>query len=105
KKPSPFVARTIATSYEAIGNFKQATAAWLVVTQADSKSPSDFELLARDAYQAKETRVGDLASQKALSLVPKSQRKQLQKQLQELKSSATSSSATTGSTSGSATGG
>ncbi len=102
KNPSPVVARTVATSYEAVGNFKQATAAWLVVTQANSNSPSDFELLARDAYQAKETRVGDLASQKALSLVPKSQRKQLQKQLQGLKSSATTSGAAT---SGSATGG
>ena len=77
--------------------------AWLVVTQADSNSPSDFELLARDAYQAKETRVGDLASQKALSLVPKSQRKQLQKQLQQIKASATTSRSAA--TSGSATGG
>ncbi|HZO79113.1 MAG TPA: hypothetical protein VFB39_13820, partial [Solirubrobacteraceae bacterium] len=103
KNPSPVVARTVATSYEAVGNFKQATAAWLVVTQADSNSPSDFELLARDAYQAKETRVGDLASQKALGLVPKSQRKQLQKQLQQLKTSATAPSSAA--TSGSATGG
>ncbi|MGN6169881.1 MAG: tetratricopeptide repeat protein [Solirubrobacteraceae bacterium] len=106
KNPSPVVARTIATSYEATGNFKQATAAWMVVTQADPNTVSNFELLARDAYAAKETRVGDLAAQKAVSLVPKSQRKQLQKQLQQLKSSAaTSSSATGGSTSGSATGG
>lgn len=100
KNPNPVVARTVATSYEAIRNFKQAAAAWLVVTQADSNSASDFELLARDAYQAKEPRVGDLASQKALSLVPKSQRKQLQKQLQQLKSSATTSASATGSASG-----
>jgi hypothetical protein len=86
KHPDPVVARTVATSYEAVGNFKQATAAWMVVTQANSTNPSDFELLARDAYQAKETRIGDLAAQRAVSLVPKSQRKQLQKQLQQLKS-------------------
>jgi hypothetical protein len=96
KNPSPVVARTVATSYEAIGNLKQAVAAWLIVTQANSPTVSDFELLARDAYQAKETRIGDLASQKALSLVPKSQRKQLQKQLEQLKSGATASSSATG---------
>lgn len=104
KHPSPVVARTVATSYEAIGNFKQATAAWMVVTQADPNTVSNFELLARDAYQAKQTRIGDLAAQKALSLVPKSQRKQLKKQLQSLKSAASATpSSTTGS--GSATGG
>lgn len=102
KHPDPVVARTIATSYEAVGNFKQAAAAWMIVTQASSNNPSDFELLARDAYQAKETRIGDLASQKALALVPKSQRKQLKQQLQQLKSgAATSGSATGGATSGS----
>jgi hypothetical protein len=96
KQPDPIVARTAATSYEAIGNFKQATAAWMAVTQANPNNPSDFELLARDAYQAKETRIGDLAAQRALSLVPKSQRKQLQKQLQALKSGAGTSGSAAG---------
>lgn len=96
KQPDPVVARTIATSYEAINNFKQAAAAWLVVTQANPNDPSNFELLARDAYAAKETRIGDLAAQKALSLVPKSQRKQLQKELAQLKSGAGTSSSATG---------
>lgn len=96
KNPSPVVARTVATSYEAVGNFKQAAAAWLLVTQAASNNASDFELLARDAYEAKETRIGDLASQKALSLVPKSQRKLLQKQLAQFKSGATTSGSATG---------
>jgi hypothetical protein len=107
KNPSPIVARTIATSYEAIGDFKQATAAWLIVTQASSNNPSDFELLARDAYAAKETRIGDLAAQKALSLVPKSQRKQLQKQFQELKRGAATPGSAGGASgaSGSTTGG
>jgi tetratricopeptide (TPR) repeat protein len=97
KHPDAVVARTVATSYEATGNFKQATAAWLAVTQVDPNNPSNFELLARDAYQAKEMRIGDLAAQRALSLVPKSQRKQLMKVLQQLKSgTATSGSATGG---------
>lgn len=105
KNPSPVVARTVATSYEAISNFKQAAAAWMVVTQANPNTATYFELLARDAYQAKETRIGDLAAQKALGLVPKSQRKQLRKQLQQLKTAgAASGSAAGGQTSGSATG-
>ena len=106
KHQSPIVARTVATSYEAIGRFKQATAAWMVVTEADPNTASNFELLARDAYQAKETRIGDLAAQKAVNLVPKSQRKQLKQQLQGLKSgAATSGSSTGGATPGSTTGG
>src|SRR5918912_1572460 len=73
KHPDPIVARTMATSYEAIGDFKQGAAAWMVVTQANPNTAAYFEFLARDAYLAKETRIGDLATQKALSLVPKSQ--------------------------------
>ena len=105
KHPDPTVARTIASSYEEIGDFKQATSAWLIVTQAQPNDATNFELLARDAYQAKETRIGDLAAQKALSLVPKAQRKPLQQQFQQFKRSASASGAAAGSTTGSATGG
>jgi Fe-S cluster biosynthesis and repair protein YggX len=106
KHPDPTVARTMASSYETVGDFKHAAAAWMVVTQANPNNPAYFELLARDAYQAKQTRIGDLAAQKALNLVPKSQRKQLKQQLQQFKSAgATSGSATGGATSGSGTGG
>jgi len=88
KHPDPIVARTVATSYETIGDFKQGAAAWMLVTQANPSTPAYFEFLARDAYLAKETRIGDLATQKALSLVPKSQQKQLKQQLQQFKKSA-----------------
>lgn len=100
KSPDPVVARTVASAYETIGNFKQAAAAWLVVTQADPNTAAYFELLARDAYAAKETRIGDLAAQKALSLVPKSQRKQLEAELKHFKNGTAASGASTGSSGG-----
>ena len=64
-----------------------------------------FELLARDAYAAKETRIGDLAVQKALSLVPKSQQKQLKAQLQQFKNAAGASGGSASSSGGSSGGG
>lgn len=96
KTPDTTVARTMASTYETLGNFKNAAAAWLVVTQAQPNTAANFELLARDAYEAKETRIGDLASQKALALVPNSERKQLEKQLQQYKNGTSSSSSATG---------
>jgi predicted Zn-dependent protease len=96
KHPDPVVARTMASSYETVGDFKHAAGAWMILTQANPNNPAYFELLARDAYQAKETRIGDLAAQKALSLVPKSQQKSLKKQLQQFKSGSATSSSTTG---------
>lgn len=94
--PNTQVARTVATSYETLGDFADATRAWQIVTQASPNDATYFEFLARDAYEAKETRIGDLASQKALSLVPKSERKALQTELQQYKSGASSPSATGG---------
>ncbi len=104
KQPDVVVARTVANAYEQVSNFKQAASAWLIVTQAQPNNPTNFEFLARDAYEAKETRIGDLAAQKAISLVPKSQQKQLRAQLQQFKSGAGSSSSATGGATGGATG-
>ena len=89
--PDPTVAHTIATSYETIGDFKAAASAWMIVTQANSKTPQYFEFLAQDAYRAQETRVGDLAAQRAVALVPKAQQKQLRQQLDQIKAAAAAS--------------
>lgn len=96
KHPDPTVARTVANSYETIGDFKHAAGAWMLVTQANPNNATDFEFLARDAYQAKQTRIGDLAAQRALSLVPKSQQKQLKKLFQRFKSGAGTGGSATG---------
>jgi hypothetical protein len=89
--PDATVAHTIATSYETIGNFKAAASAWMVVTQANQTTPQFFEFLAQDAYRAKETRVGDLAAERAVALVPKAQQKQLRQQLAQIKAAAAAS--------------
>ncbi len=96
KHPDQLIAHTMATSYEMIGDFHDATQAWLVVTQANPTAATYFEYLAADAYRAKETRIGDLASQRALSLTPKSQQKLLRQQLAQLKTSATAGTSATG---------
>jgi hypothetical protein len=103
KRPDVVMARTIANAYEQIGDFKQAAGAWLIVTQAQPNNPTNFEFLAADAYKARETRIGDLAAQKALSLVPKSQQKQLKAQLEQFKAGAAASTSATGGASGAAT--
>ncbi len=103
KSPDVTVARTAAAAYEQIGDFKQAAGAWLIVTQQQPNTATNFEFLAADAYRAKETRIGDLAAQKAISLVPKSQQKQLKLQLEQYKSGAATSSSATGGASSSTT--
>lgn len=85
RHPDPTVAHTMATSYEAIGDFTDATRAWQIVTQANSTTPQYFEFLAQDAYRAGETRIGDLAAQRAVALVPKAEQKQLKQELQSIK--------------------
>lgn len=96
KTPDTVVARTVATAYETVGNFKDAAGAWQIVTQASPNDVTDFEFLARDAYEAKQTRIGDLAAQKALSLVPKSEQKALKAQFEQYKKGTSTSSSATG---------
>jgi hypothetical protein len=57
-----------------------------------------YASMAEYAYKAHNTRIGDLASEKAISLAPATQRKQLKSELAELKKSSagTSSSAASG---------
>ena len=94
--PNTEVARTVANSYETLGDYKNAASAWMVVTQASPNNATYLEFLARDAYRAGETRIGDLAAQRALSLVPKAQRKQVQQALQQFKSGTASSGSASG---------
>jgi tetratricopeptide (TPR) repeat protein len=94
--PDSALAQTMAHSYESIGDFQSATKAWMIVTQANSTTAPYFEFLAQDAYRAKETRVGDLAAQRALALTPKAQQKALRQELQQLKSAATAASSASG---------
>lgn len=97
KKPDSTVALLAAHAYDSLGDPKQGVGAWQAVTQANPTAFTYYEYLAADAWQAKETDLGDLASQKAINLAPKAQRLQVKSTLNQLKSKATSSgSATSG---------
>jgi tetratricopeptide (TPR) repeat protein len=105
KKPDSTVALLAAHAYDSLGDVKHGVGAWQAVTQANPTAFTYYEYLAADAWQAKQIDLGDLASQKAISLAPKAQRLQVKSQLAQIKSKATGSPATTGgaSTSGATT--
>jgi hypothetical protein len=99
KKPDSTVALLAAHAYDSIGDPKHGVGAWQAVTQANPTAFTYYEYLAADAWQAKENDLGDLASQKAISLAPKAQRLQVKSTLDQLKSKATTAgSATAGAT-------
>jgi hypothetical protein len=91
KKPNWTLAELVANAYEQLGDSKSATSAWQIVTEANPTAYTYFEHLAVDAWSAKETDLGDLASQKAISLAPATLRLQVKATLQQLKARATSS--------------
>jgi|HubBroStandDraft_4_1064222.scaffolds.fasta_scaffold00853_3 hypothetical protein len=63
-----------------------------IVTAARPESASLYAALAEYAYKAHNTRIGDLASEKAVALEPSAQRKQLKTELAELKKNPTGAS-------------
>jgi hypothetical protein len=86
KKPDDGVASLMVQAYSAGGLNRpaDAVAAQEVITEARPKSAT-FARLAILAYEAGQTRKGDLASQKALSLTDKSLRPELKAQLDQAK--------------------
>ncbi|HUE28144.1 MAG TPA: hypothetical protein VMP89_15320 [Solirubrobacteraceae bacterium] len=87
KSPDPTLAVLAARAYAGLGNYAGEASAWELETAASPTAVKGFECLAVSAYAAKQTRKGDLAAGKALSLVPKSQRALLKTQLTQAKSS------------------
>jgi hypothetical protein len=85
KKPDPNMAILAARAYGALGSYAGAANAWEIVTIANPTLAKGYECLAATAYAAKQTRKGDLAAAKALSLVPVAQRTLLKSQLQQAK--------------------
>lgn len=85
KQPDPTVAILAARAYEYLGQFSSATSAWQAITASEPNEATAFECLAANAYAAKNTRIGDLASTKALSLVPKVQQTLLKSKLTQAK--------------------
>jgi hypothetical protein len=81
KSPDPNLAILAARAYAALGKYSGAASAWEIEAAADPTQVKGYECLAASAYAAKETRKGDLALAKALTLVPKAQRTTLKTQV------------------------
>jgi hypothetical protein len=86
KTPDPSLAIVAARAYGGLSNFAGAASAWEAETVASPTEAKGFECLAVSAYAANQTRKGDLASAKALSLIPKASRAQIQSALKQAKS-------------------
>jgi hypothetical protein len=92
KKPDDRVASLMVQAYGALNKPDKAAQAQEVITQA-RPTASTFTQLAIFAYQAGQTRKGDLAKNKALELTDPDMRAALKGQLDQAKQSATSSAA------------
>lgn len=75
--PDPDLAILSARAYGALGDYANEASAWEIETTANPSAVKGYECLAVSAYAAKQTRKGDLATAKALSLVPTLQRSAL----------------------------
>src|SRR5947209_6328221 len=73
KSTDPSLAVLAARANAALGNYKGASSAWEAETLVTPNQPKGYECLSVTAYAAGQTRKGDLASAKALTLVPKAQ--------------------------------
>jgi predicted Zn-dependent protease len=85
KNPNPDVAILAARAYGQLGQYADQASAWELQTLSSPNAAKGYECLAASAYAAKETRKGDLAAAKALSLVPKVSRPTLKLELAQAK--------------------
>jgi hypothetical protein len=85
KQPDPTVTVLAARAYSALGDYANQAAAWELETTANPGQAKAFECLAASAYAAKQTRKGDLAAAKAITLVPKAQRLTITQVLKQAK--------------------
>jgi hypothetical protein len=84
KQPDEGLARQMIQAYLSLNRPAKATSAQEIVAEVEP-SQQTFTNLAILAYQANQTRKGDLAANKAVSLAPKKQQKGLKKQLAQYK--------------------
>src|SRR3954447_23932473 len=103
-KPDPDLASLMVQAFSPTGLSRppKAVAAQEIVVDARPPSAGLYSTLAVLAYSAGQTRKGDLAADKAVSLAPKDQRSLLKEQLQQAKTAGSGGS--TGSTTSSASG-
>jgi predicted Zn-dependent protease len=70
--PDPTVAILAARAYAQLGDYANAANAWELQVNANPGQPKTYYCLAASAYAAGQTRKGDLAAAKTVSLLPKS---------------------------------
>ncbi|MGI8714640.1 MAG: hypothetical protein ACR2NR_15980 [Solirubrobacteraceae bacterium] len=85
KAPNPDLAILAARAYAYQTQYAQSAATWQVEAKASPNEAKGYVCLALTAYAANQTRVGDLAKAKALSLSAKSIRKTLSSELDQAK--------------------
>jgi hypothetical protein len=88
-KPSLELAKLMLRVYGAEGLNQPASAVQVLqlVVAAEPKNASYYAALAEYAYKAKNVRVGDLATSKAVSLAPAAERARVKKELESIKTS------------------
>jgi hypothetical protein len=104
-KPNPELAERMVTVFGEQGLNEPAAAVQVlrIVVAARPTSASLYASLAEYAYKAHNTREGDLASEKAISLAPAAERTRLRSELAALKKNPTGSATSTAKTTGSET--
>ncbi len=94
-KPSPELAQLIVRIYGEEGLNEPAKAVEaLQIVIADRPTAAYYAQLAEFAYKAKNIRIGDLATQKAVSLAPPNERARVKTELEEIKKSPSGSAET-----------
>ncbi len=93
--PDERLARQMANAFLSVGNAAKAVTAQEMVTEVDPTQQT-FSNLAIFAYQADQTRKGDLAAKKAVDLAPKDEQKDLKAQLDSAKTQALTTAAPAG---------
>ena len=90
KPVDPSLALLAARAYVALGNYAAGASAWEKETQTSPGEVKGYECLAIMAYSAGQTRKGDLAAAKAISLLPKAQQASVKQSFTAAKGSKTS---------------
>jgi hypothetical protein len=85
KSPNSTTAILAARAYGALGDYSEEAQAWAIQAAADPTVAHGYECLAASAYAAGQTREGDLALNKALTLTPKLSRATLKSEIQSAK--------------------
>jgi predicted Zn-dependent protease len=83
KSPDPNLAVLAARAYAGLGDFAGSANSWEDETLVAPTESKGYECLAVTAYAAGQTRKGDLATTKALSLIPKAQQLTIKQSLQQ----------------------